>query len=178
MLYLNKKMQFFDYELTSFKYQILKDIFINYQYYFQRHASSPLATEHVGMLRDKLKEKLDATNPDDTNWSPFTYKFSFLLGKKKYFRNVLPLENDIVNNYLSDKAREDFLKRIKVKIVSDHTLLDGMGSSNTSKIVDALDKIELMIANIYTEFQYNIFNPFDTRVNIRFSIAVLILLVN
>lgn len=35
MLYLNKKVQFFDHELTSFKYQVFKDIIINYKWLFQ-----------------------------------------------------------------------------------------------------------------------------------------------
>lgn len=51
MLYLDKKMQFFEYELTSIKYQILKDMFINYGSYFERHANDHFATEKLGKLQ-------------------------------------------------------------------------------------------------------------------------------
>jgi hypothetical protein len=163
MLYLNKKVAFFDNELTSFKYQILKDIFISYDSYFKSHANDHLAKEKVSKLRDKLKEKLEQKNQGDTNWSPFTYRFTFLLGKKKYFKHVQPLENAVLKDYISDKARSGFLANLKTQIMSDDVIVEEMNSSNTNKIVDALDRIEFMIAESYTQFQFKIFNPFDTK---------------
>lgn len=123
-----------------------------------------MVKDKVVKLRDEFREKLDQTNQDDTNWSPFTYRFAFLLGKKRYFKKVLPLENIIVKNYLSDKGRTDFLQDLKTKIIKNQTIVDSMNSSNTNKIVEALDKIELLIATNYNDFQFRIFNAFDRKI--------------
>ena len=88
MVYLNKKSRFFEHELTVFKYQIFKDIVINFQDYFQPHANDPLVKEKIIKLRDKFKTQLDQSSDDDTNWSPFTYKFAFLLSKRRYSKHV------------------------------------------------------------------------------------------
>lgn len=164
MLYLDKKMQFFEQELTSLKYQIFKDIYINYEEYFESHANDHFAKEKVAKLRDKLKEKLDNINQNDANWSPFTYRFAFLLGKKNYDKHVQSLEDSVVQNYISDKARKEFLQQLKTKITSNKEIVDKMNSSNTSKIVDGLDDIEYLISTAYAGYQFKIFNPFDTRI--------------
>jgi uncharacterized membrane-anchored protein YhcB (DUF1043 family) len=164
MSYLDKKTHFFEYELTSFKYQILKDIFINYGSYFEHHANEHFATEKVAKLRDSLKLKLNDINQNDTNWSPFTYRFAFLLGKKNYDKHVQPLENNVVQNYLSDKARNEFLEQLKIKITSSKEITDKMNSSNINKIVDGLDDIEYLISKTYNDYQFRLFNAFDTRI--------------
>ncbi len=164
MLYLDKKMQFFEYEITSIKYQILKDMFINYGSYFERHANDHFATEKVGKLRDSLKLKLDNINQNDTNWSPFTYRFAFLLGKKNYDKHVQFLEDIVFKNYFSDKARNQFLEQLKTKIISNKEISDKMNALNTNKIVDGLDDIEYLITTTYNNYQFEIFNPFDTRI--------------
>lgn len=164
MLYLDKKMQFFEHELMSFKYQIFKDIFINYEKYFEHHANDHLAKEKVAKFRDTLKEQLNNTNQNDTNWSPFTYRFAFLLGKKNYDKHVQSLEDSVVQNYISDKARSEFLELLKTKITNSKEVVDKMNSLNTNKIVDALDDIEYLISTTYTEYQFRIFNPFDTKI--------------
>lgn len=164
MLYLDKKMQFFENELTSFKYQIFKDIFINYESYFERHANDHIAKQKVARLRDTFKEKLDSSNQNNANWSPFTYRFAFLLGKKNYDKHVQSLEDSVVQNYISDKARSEFLAQLKIKITANKEVADKMNSSNINKMVDALDEIEYFISIAYSDYQFRIFNPFDTRI--------------
>lgn len=164
MLYLNKKVNFFDYELTSFTYQIMKDVFINYSTYFKPHANDHLAKEKIAKLRDKLKQKLDTIKQEDTDWSPFTYKFAFLLGKKNYFKNALPLENVVTSKYLSDNSRKEFREGLKKKIIEDQQIVNGINSSNSNEIDDALDKIEHLITVSYSEFQFKIFNPYDNKI--------------
>ncbi|SEL42118.1 hypothetical protein SAMN04488505_102232 [Chitinophaga rupis] len=164
MLYLDKKMQFFEYELTSFKYQIFKDIFINYEKYFEQQVNNHFAKEKVAKLRDTFKAKLDSTIQNDTNWSPFTYRFAFLLGKKNYDKHVQSLEDSVVQNYIREKARSEFLEQLKTKIAGNKEVVDKMNSLNTNKIVDALDDIEYLISITYNDYQFRIFNPFDTRI--------------
>lgn len=164
MLYLDKKLLFFEYEMTSFKYQIFKDMYINYISYFEEHSNVHLTQEKVKVLRDRLKLKLENNNQYDNNWSPFTYRFAFLLGKKNYDKHIQSLENDIVQNYLIDGARKKFFDHLKSEIISNKEIVDKMNSSNTNKVVDALDSIEYLIAENYNNYQFKIFNPFDTKI--------------
>ncbi len=164
MLYLDIKMHFFEHELTSFKYKIFKDMFINYENYFKPHANDHFAKEKVAKLRDTLKEKLETTAQNDTNWSPFTYRFAFLLGKRNYVKHIQSLEDNVFKNYINDKARIEFLGQLRTTIISNKVILAKMNSSNTNEIVDGLDDIEYLISQSYNDFQFKIFNPFDTKI--------------
>jgi hypothetical protein len=74
------------------------------------------------------------------------------------------LEDSVVQNYISEKAHSEFLEQLKAKIAANKEVVDKMNSLNTNKIVDALDDIEYLISIAYTDYQFRIFNPFDTRI--------------
>lgn len=164
MLYLNKKVNFFSHELDSFTYQVYKDIYINYADFFEQHANSHTSKEKICKRRDDLKAKLRDADQEAANWSPFTFKFAFLLGKKRYMKSAQSLENNIVNNYIADKPRKEFISKLKTLIKEDLEIAEGINSSNTHKMENSLDRVDHLIANAYNDFQLKIFMPYDNRI--------------
>lgn len=164
MLYLNKKVNFFSRELDSFTYRVYKDIYINYNDFFEPHANSHFLKEKISTRRDDLKAKLNQNDKEASNWSPFTFRFAFLLGKKQYMKEAQRLEDNIVNNYLGDKPRNEFVDKIKKLIKEDAEIAEGVNSSNLNKMEDSLDRLEHLIAATYNDFQYKIFVPYDNKI--------------
>ena len=164
MLYLNKKVNFFSHELDSFTYRIYKDIYINYSDFFEPHANSHFAKEKISKRRDDLKVKLRDKDQEASNWSPFTFRFAFLLGKKQYMKEAQKLEDNIVNNYMADKPRNDFVDKLKKMIKEDAGIAEGVNSSNAHKMEDSLDRLEQLIATTYNNFQFKIFVPYDNKI--------------
>ena len=164
MLYLNKKASFFEQELNSFTYQIYKDIYNNYSDFFEPHANSHFKKEKISNRRDDLKTKLNVTDNEASNWSSFTFRFAFLLGKKKYTKEAQKYEDDIVNNYIADKPRRQFIEKTKKLIKDDNEIAEGLNSSNEHKMEDTLDRLEHLVANAYSDFQLKIFIPYDNKI--------------
>ena len=164
MLYLNKKVNFFSHELDSFTYRVYKDIYINYSDFFEPHANSHLSKEKISKRRDDLKAKLKDNDQEVSNWSPFTFRFAFLLGKKQYMKEAQRLEDDIVNNYMADKPRKEFVDNLKRLIKDDIEIVEGVNSSNAHKMENSLDRLEHLIATKYNDFQYKIFVPYDNKI--------------
>lgn len=164
MLYLNKKVKFFGHELDRFTYQVYKDIYIDYNDLFEPHANSHFPKEKISKRRDDLKARLRDNDQEASNWSPFTFRFAFLLGKAKYMKEAQKLEDNIVNNYMSDKPRNEFVNKLKKLIKEDTQISDGINSSNAHKMEDSLDKLEYLIATTYTDFQYKIFVPYENKI--------------
>lgn len=164
MLYLNKKISFFSYELDNFIYQVYKDIYINYTDFFKLHANSHIPKEKITKRLDDLKIKLRDTDQEASNWSPFTFRFAFLLGKKQYMKEAQKLEDNIVNNYIADKPRKEFIASLKKIIKNDTEIAEGINSSNGNKMDDSLDKLEHLIAKAYSDFQLKIFRPYDNKI--------------
>jgi hypothetical protein len=164
MLYLNKKVNFFSHELDSFTYQVYKDIYINYNDFFEPHANSHFPKEKISKRRDDLKAKLRDNDQEASNWSPFTFRFAFLLGKTKYMKEAQRLEDNIINNYMSDRPRNEFVDKLKKLIKEDKQISDGVNSSNALKMEDSLDRLEHLIVTSYNDFQYKIFVPYDNKI--------------
>jgi hypothetical protein len=163
MSYLEKLVQFHGCENKTFRYQTCKELLLNYERYFNRPTDGQLGRTQLGRYQDRLKEELDNLKQEDANWSPYTYKFAFLLGKKRYFKYLLPLENKIEKEYLNDKVRIDFVRQLIDKILNDRNFKENMISNDADKINDALDNTEVLVARSHNDFQFKYFNPFNTK---------------
>ncbi len=164
MLYLNHKLAFFEKELNSFTYRVFSDLLKNYASYFTSHANDGLVKQKIIELRNKFEEKMDLIKDEDSNWTPFTFRFGFLLGKKRYIKKVQQHENNIIKNYLSDTARDNFFLELKKKITLNQEIVDNINSYDFDKVDHALDKVISIIAHSYSDFQFKLFNPFETQI--------------
>src|SRR5690606_3857488 len=113
---------------------------------------------------DELEEKLRHVESVNTNWSIYTYRFAFLLGKKNYFKEALPLENNITKELISTVKLASVKKKILAKIKEDSELINELNSSNTDKIARALNKIYGIVTTDYNQYQFSIFNPYNTKI--------------
>lgn len=161
MEYLNKRTMFVEFESIFYTHDILKDIYINYRDYFDDHANRHLPMERVKINRDSIKQKLDEYNQKDANWSPFTFKFCFLLGTKKYKEKAQGLENVIVKQIIEEKSRQKFISDLKLKIKENEDIKKNMNALNLSMIENGLDLIKELIFRTYSNYQLTVFKPYD-----------------
>ena len=164
MQFLNVKQKFFEHQVQTFYYQILKDLDRNYDSYFARHANSHITKERIKKKLDTIDAKLEAYDPEDANWTPFTYRFAFLLGAKKYAEEVQILEDNILNSYFKEGATDEFSEKLKIKIKNHEKIKEAMSTSNQNKIDDAIEILYETVAKDYSEFQYRVFNPYANKV--------------
>lgn len=163
MEFLNKEVSFYSYESASFSYYLFKDMYLNYGDYLIVGANSHIPLERIASFRDQFKIKKDSISFEETNWSPFTYKFSFLLGLKKYTTELQELETNISTNYMADMPRSTFIQSLKEKVKRDPIIVQKLNSLNVNQINDALDKIVHIIEVDYNKHQYKFFNPYTSK---------------
>ena len=161
MEYLNKRSKFVEYESLIYTHEILKDIYINYNNYFENHSNRHLPMEQVKNLRDSFRQQLDTYNHEEVNWSPYTYKFCFLLGTKTYKKEAQGLENEIVKHIVGETSRLKFISELKIKITENNEIKQNMNALNLSKITNGLDLIVRLITLLYNDYQLKNFKPYD-----------------
>ncbi|MFA9371132.1 MAG: hypothetical protein ACERIH_05440 [Labilibaculum antarcticum] len=161
MEYLNKRTCFVEYESLYYSYEILKDIYINYKDYFEDHANRHHPLGLIKETRDTYEIKLESINQVDSAWTPYTYKFCFLLGVKTYNKKAEELENRIVKEIIDDNSRSIFVSDLKQIIRKDDVIVKNMNASNLHMIKHGIDLINEKIAKRYSEYQLKIFKPYD-----------------
>jgi hypothetical protein len=164
MKYLNVRVNFAKQEQLGFIHSLYRDIYGDYDSFFGKDANSHNTRDIIKERNDKVNKKLESLNDEETNWSPFTFQFCFLLGTKIYGKNVQYLENEIIKMYMSDRARDTFLQNIKVEIKNDTSMRGEMNSSQKMRIEKALDSIEHKIGSQLNQIQRKYFEPFENKI--------------
>lgn len=162
MDFLPKRQSFFAHQAKVFEYKIIHDIHENIQTYFSANEASKVS-ERVKRKYDQLCGELERHDLEEGNWTPFTYRFAFLLGAKKYAKKVQPLENDIVNNYMKDGATNHFFEELKNEVKKNENVKQAIILDN-SKMSVGFDELEYFVASKYSEFQVKIFDPYANKV--------------
>ncbi|WP_299556957.1 hypothetical protein [Seonamhaeicola sp.] len=163
MDYLTVRTASVEYEINSIIKDILLEINLESDTYFKGNANWHLPIQIIKERLEELGERLKSFESINTNWSIYTYRFAFLLGKKSYFKEALPLENNITNELLSSKELNSVRKTILEKIQKDSELMSELNSSNSDKINRALNKIFEIVATDFSQYQFSIFNPYNTK---------------
>lgn len=164
MEYMNRRINKYSFETLVITYDLYVDMFINYNKYFSEHSNSHLATDLVKKRRDKFQIKIEEFDYKEINWTFFAYKFSFLLGRKKYNNEVKSLEKNINNQLNSEESKINFLVQLKEGIIENEMISENMNASNTNKIEYGLNMIESYVAKKYNNHQFNLFMPYDDKI--------------
>lgn len=164
MDYLTVRTANVEYEINATIKEILLEIKLESDTYFNNNANWHLPIQIIKKRLDELEEKLRHVESVNTNWSIYTYRFAFLLGKKNYFKEALPLENNITKELISTVKLASVKKKILAKIKEDSELINELNSSNTDKIARALNKIYGIVTTDYNQYQFSIFNPYNTKI--------------
>jgi len=164
MDYLTVRTANVEYEINATIKEILMEIKLESDTYFNNNANWHLPIQIIKKRLDELEEKLRHVESVNTNWSIYTYRFAFLLGKKNYFKEALPLENNITKELISTVKLASVKKKILAKIKEDSELINELNSSNTDKIARALNKIYGIVTTDYNQYQFSIFNPYNTKI--------------
>ncbi|MEX0995877.1 MAG: hypothetical protein WDZ45_02370 [Flavobacteriaceae bacterium] len=164
MDYLTVRTANVEYEINATIKEILLEIKLESDTYLKNNANWHLPIQIIKERLDELEEKLRHVESINTNWSIYTYRFAFLLGKKNYFKEALPLENNITKELISIVKLASVKKKILAKIKEDSDLINELNSSNTDKIARALNKIYVIVTTDYNQYQLSIFNPYNTKI--------------
>src|SRR5690606_33566128 len=84
MDYLTVRTANVEYEINATIKEILLEIKLESDTYFNNNANWHLPIQIIKKRLDELEEKLRHVESVNTNWSIYTYRFAFLLGKKNY----------------------------------------------------------------------------------------------
>ncbi len=148
-------------DMNSSTYQILKELKLSYALYFSTHPAQNLFNSLIEVRIAKLKKQIDEKHGTD-HWSPFTYKFAFLLGKKVYDKHLQKLEDKIAHNYTSSTGINNVKLDVLSEISIDPIILEDINSTDASKIENALDQVEHKSVLHFNNFLSGLFNSYNT----------------
>lgn len=163
MDYLAVRTDSIEHDINTTIINILSEIKLESDTYFKGNANWHLPFQIIKERLQELRDKLKNFENVNTNWSIYTYRFAFLLGKKSYFKEALPLENNITAELVSSAKLNSVKKNILVKIQKDSELMSELNSSDSDKINRALDKIFRIVVTDFNQYQFSFFNPYNTK---------------
>ena len=152
------------YETEAACYEILNDILINYGMYLKENANWHIAFNKIQKRAEDIKLKAQQLENNESNWSYYTHKFTFLLGEKKYLKEVLPLEKIIKENMLARNSRKNFKLEMINKIQQNDEILLNLNATDIFKIDLAIHSIEEIIVYDYNDYQLKFFNPYTEKI--------------
>jgi len=164
MEYLSKKNGFGENGLDTLKHKIFEHIYYNYSDHFGVNSNRHIPMELILQRRNNLKIKLQNLDQESINWSPLTFQFAFLLGKKRYMKDAQSFEDNIEKKIISEIPQEKLFEKLKDLIRNDKEVSKGINSLNTYEIENSLDKIEYLISVNYDNFQLSAFKPYENKI--------------
>ncbi len=164
MEYMNRRITKYSFETLVITHDLYLDMSINYGKYFTEHSNSHLARDLIKKRREKFQNKIEEFDYKDVNWTFYAYKFSFLLGRKKYNNEVKSLEKNISIQLNSEESKISFLVQLKDGIIENKMVSENMNASDIDKIEYGLNMIESYVTKKYNNHQFNLFMPYDNKI--------------
>lgn len=144
--------------------ETLKEIKSNYETYAEKHSNVHITLDRINYHIKTYDLVLDDLNKKETNWTPFTFKFCFLLGTKTYAKEAQSLENVIINNYSNNNTRKEYSKKLRDKIKNNNTISNLLGKTNQTDIDNAVLEIVEMISEDFSSYQRKLFHPYENKI--------------
>jgi len=144
--------------------ETLKDIKINPDAYFKIHSNLHNTLDRISHHIKENEAVLERFSKKDSNWSPFTYKFCFLLGTKKYFKEAQSLENVITNYYISNESRKEYSRKLRDQIQNNTTISNLLGKSNQIEIDNGVKEIVELVSQDFSNYQRKLFQPYTNKI--------------
>lgn len=121
-LLINTYMEYLN-KLESFSYLQINNYMINFykklkdwanKYLSDKKVLSQFIKELDNILQKEQSKYSDDYFQEKANFTPYTYKFCFLIGKKYYFKKILPSEKEmskfLLDNNRSNQIAEEVIK--------------------------------------------------------------------
>ena len=133
MDYLTARTKDVIYETEAMCYEVLNGILIKQTEYLN-NSHCHIAFDLIQKSAEESKVKAQSLENNESNWSYFTYRFTFLIGEKKYFKEALPLEKIIEKNMLARDSRKKFKESIIEKIKQNEEIITNLNTPDKFKI--------------------------------------------
>ena len=120
----------------------------------------------------KINIELQNINTDyDDNWyetkadfTPYTYKFCFLIGARYYFKHIQPLENELTNYLLDNSRHERTINKIISKIECAKEITN-LSISNIDEIISSIkESYSKEIITIHQKENMKHFNKYSNKI--------------
>lgn len=122
------------------------------------HLNRKVIIERFDIETKNYKKSVDS-------WVFYPEKFSFLIGSKKYSKDVKKLEENIAYYLQTPTEVQKYFYSLKEKIFADEYVTMGLTSSNLNETINALNKMEGIIASDYNRFEKKIFEPYNQKIS-------------
>jgi hypothetical protein len=163
MDYLTARTKDVVYETEAMIYEVLNEILIKRADYLV-NSNWHFSFDIIQKAAEESKAKAKEYENNENNWSYFTYRFTFLIGEKKYFKDALPLEKIIETNMLQRDSRKIFKQSIIGEIKQNDEILNNLNTSDKFKIELGVHQIVEMIVYNYNDYQFKYFNPYNIKI--------------
>ena len=163
MNYLEARTSNVIFEINYSSYEILQGILLNRTSYLNS-PTWPLSHDLILAKAAEYRTKSEESISQASDWTYYTYRFTFLLGKKTYFKKALPLEKEIEKNLLGDNSRKAFNNSLLEEIKGNEELIKGLNSNKKYDVECAITEIERLIAIRYNTLQFKFFNPYNEKI--------------
>jgi hypothetical protein len=164
MDYLTARTKDVVYETEATCYEVLNDILINFNEYINNNANLNITFGVIKKRVEEIKIKVQELENHENNWSYFTYRFTFLLGEKKYFSEALPLEKIIEQNMLARDSRKKFKAKMINIIKQNDEIISNINTADIFKIELGIHSIIETIVYEYNDYQFKNFNPYNVKI--------------
>ncbi|WP_300568916.1 hypothetical protein [Flavobacterium sp.] len=145
------------------KYEILDYINMNYLGYLI-NPNDLIARKKLNEINEEFYQELKQLGKTHSNWADYTYKFSFLLGKKAYSKEVMSLEKIIEDSRKDSSHKANFNNSILEKIRNSSEILGNLNSGNEYLVDFAITSIENLVIDEYYKYQFQIFDPYNQKI--------------
>lgn len=163
MDYLSARTKDVIYETEAMCYEVLNEILIKQSQYLN-NSNWHIAFDLIQKTAEESKAKAQSLENNESNWSHFTYRFTFLIGEKKYFKEALPLEKIIEKNMLARDSRKQFKESIIGKIKKREEIINNLNTPDKFKIQLGIHQIIETIVYDYNDYQFKNFNPYNVKI--------------
>lgn len=163
MDYLAARTKNVNYETEAMCYEVLNEILIKKEEYL-KSSNWHIAFDIIQKRAEESKAKSQEYDNNENNWSYFTYRFTFLIGEQKYFKEALPFEKIIEQNMLQRDSRKKFKDRMMMKVIENQEILINLNTPNKFKIESGIHQIIETIVYDYNDYQFKNFNPYNVKI--------------
>lgn len=163
MDYLTARTKDVIYETEAMCYEVLNEILIKRAEYLTS-ANWHITFDIIQKRAEESKAKSQEYENNENNWSYFTYRFTFLIGEKKYFKEALPLEKIIEQNMLQRNSRKKFKDEMMKKVSENQEILIKLNTSDKFTIESGIHQIIESIVYDYNDYQFKNFNPYNVKI--------------
>jgi hypothetical protein len=151
-------------DIQSATHEVFKEIFNNYGNYFEPHAHQQLFLEKIWTRMDKYSNEYSQAFIRDMYMPLFAIRFTFLIEKEKYVKEMMTLSNDVVRKYYSPEAKKNRVDSILDQVKRNTAILDIINKGNPADYDQALDLTEKLVEEIIQKQQFEICMPYNAKI--------------